>query len=149
MLCLWLAAPSPVLAGSVVYFGPILQPGNTESPSVAFTVYRNENKKPVELRRFSVYEPMAQPCPASDELHFPFVKFPQEDLPLPIRKGSFSGRAEDLEGDFFEITGVVPRKGTARGTVQLTTTIHLSSGDSYCDTGVLPWEATIYKKPGY
>jgi hypothetical protein len=146
-LCLCLAWPLSALARSVVYFGPINQPGNTESPAVVFRVGTNENKKPVELVRFSVYEPAALSCTPSG-VYFPHVKFPKEDLPIPMTKRRFSARAVDYEGDFFEISGVVPRKGPARGTVQLTATIHFDqSDDLYCDTGVLAWEATVYKKP--
>jgi hypothetical protein len=162
-LALWLAVPPLAVAGSVNYFGPIDQPGNTESPSVYLKV-GTKNKKPVELRRFTAYEPAAQPCPASDELHFPQVKFPNELLPLPIRKGSFSGRAESPDGDFFEISGQVPRKGPARGTLRLTSTLSVPDPlppppppdpeeeerfheQATCDTGVLSWEAPVYNKP--
>jgi hypothetical protein len=80
-------------------------------------------------------------------VYSPKVKFPQEDLPIPMTKRRFSGRAEDYEGVFFEISGVVPRKGLARGSGQLTTTIHFEqSDDLYCDTGVLPWEDTVCTK---
>jgi hypothetical protein len=143
VVCLWLAMPSLALAGAVNYFGPINQPGNTENPSVYLKV-GTKDKKPIELRRFAVYEPATQPCPGSNGVHFPQVKFPKENLPLPITKRSFSGRAEDPEGDFFEISGVVPRKGPARGTVQLTTTL---PAGGHCDTGVLSWEAPVYNDP--
>jgi hypothetical protein len=142
-LCVLLAAPTLALAGGTNYFGPIDQPGNTESPSVYLKV-GTKDKKPIELRRFAVYEPATQPCSGSDGVHFPQVKFPQELLPLPITKRSFSGRAEAPDGDFFEISGVVPRKGPARGTVQLTTTV--GNGER-CDTGVLSWEAPVYENP--
>jgi hypothetical protein len=148
-LCLWLTAPTFALAGGTNYFGPIDQPGNTESPAVYLKV-GTKDKKPIELRRFAAYEPAAFTCQGGtyqpeDGLYFPQVKFPKELLPLPITKRSFSGRAEDSEG-FFEITGTVPRKGPARGTVQLTT-ISGPLNDSYCDTGVLSWEAPVYNNP--
>jgi hypothetical protein len=145
-LCAGLAVPSLAVAGQVKYFGPITQPGNTESPSV-YLIVGTKKKKPIELRRLTVYQSAAFTCQGGtyqpDEgLYFPQVKFPNELLPLPITKRSFSGRAEDSEG-FFEITGTVPRKGPARGTVQLTT-ISGPLNDSYCDTGVLSWEAPVY-----
>jgi hypothetical protein len=141
--CLWLALPPVALAGGVNYFGPIDQPGNTENPSVYLKV-GTKDKKPIELRRFAVYEPATPPCDGSDGLHFSQVKFPKENLPLPITKRSFSGRAEAPDGDFFEISGVVPRKGPARGTVQLTSTL---PNGGHCDTGVLSWEAPVSENP--
>ena len=145
VLCVSVAAPPLALAGSVTYFGPIAQPGNTGQPAVKLQV-RTKKKKPFELRSFAAYEPTTPPCDGSlGGLTFSQVKFPVDLVPVPITKRSFSAIVVDDAGDSLEINGVIPKKGPATGTLHLIE--HFTAGGGPCDTGVLSWEAALYDKP--
>lgn len=175
-LCGWLAVPPLALAGGVAYFGPVNQPGNAAATVHLIVgtkkVGAKKKEKPFELRRFTEFWVRSEPCipnppfPPS-ELSYKQFKFPEELLPIPIKKGSFSARFEDPNGYYiFEISGTVPRKGPASGSLRLTSTEsvqHAPLPPPYegpppdpeerdhetvtCDTGVLSWEASVYKGP--
>ena len=147
VLCASVTVPPLALAGSVAYFGPISQPGNPDQPAVRLQV-RTKEKKPFELRSFAAYNPTTPPCAgAPSGLRFPQVKFPVDLVPVPVTKRSFSAIVVDDAGDSFEISGVIPKKGPASGTLRLVENYSTPLGSGPCDTGVLPWEASHYNKP--
>jgi hypothetical protein len=172
-LCGWLAVPPLAQAGGVAYFGPVNQPGNAAATVHLIVgtkkVGPKKKEKPFELRRFTEFWVHSEPCipnppfPPS-ELSYKQFKFPEELLPIPIKKGSFSASG-DPHGDgyaTFEISGTVPRKGPASGTLRLTSTESVQHAPGpppppdpeerdhesvTCDTGVLSWEASVYHGP--
>jgi hypothetical protein len=172
-LCGWLAVPPLAPAGGVPYFGPVNQPGNAAATVHLIVgtkkVGTKKKEKPFELRRFTEFWVRSEPCipnppfPPS-ELSYKQFKFPEELLPIPIKKGSFSASGDPYGDGYatFEISGTVPRKGPASGTLRLTSTESVQHAPGpppppdpeerdhesvTCDTGVLSWEASVYHGP--
>jgi hypothetical protein len=174
-LCATLALPSLAQSGGVPYFGPVDQPGGSGAESVHLIVGtkkvgKKKKEKPFEVRRFTEFWVDSQPCIPNPNPQFPPVgvsydqmKFPQELLPIRIKKGSFSGSGfvgSNVDPNYlnFEISGTVPRKGPASGTLRMTSKESLQHAplpppeleerdheSVTCDTGVLPWEASVNK----
>jgi hypothetical protein len=172
-LCGWLAVPPLAVAGGVAYFGPVNQPGNAAATVHLIVgtkkVGKKRAQKPFELRRFTEFWVRSEPCipnppfPPSG-VSYKQVKVPEELLPIPIKKGSFSASVDAYGDGFttFEISGTVPRKGPASGTLRLTSTESVQHAPGppppsdpeerdhesvTCDTGVLSWEASVYQGP--
>jgi hypothetical protein len=143
VLCALLALAPAAVAKSVHYYGPLVQPaGAIDDAAVEFTVKaKKKGKKPVALTSFHTYNAWSQDC----DVYYPAVRFPKELLPVTLSKGSFTARATVENGDFYEITGTVPKNGgPASGTVQLTNSDIGITGTENCDTGVLSWSATVF-----
>ncbi len=134
-------AVTPAAAKAIKYEGPVNladRPGHPPAPTIKFKV-TFAGKTPTQVsppHERGIYSQCTDGAERYDEGGAQF------EFSMKVNKKRRFAYT-DTEAGFFRITGVVPRKGPVRGTIQIKYTVTDFNGAyvADCDSGVLNWTA--------